>query len=372
MRGLAPLRAPQATSTRTQRSCTDGEIVSSFDTVRHKVCGCVGSRTLRTSPKSQAVIVREWTAPRQSPAQLADGLWASQRLRISAVGVAGTLGVHLLLLLPFLVELSLPPPRLPNRSGAGASALASSQEPVMTAVFINESAPPAANPPPFEPEELASRGLASMNLPVVVVSPDAEPASDTDRTSEESSAPPEAVGDQAQHAILYGRYLNQIQARIERAWIRPRSEVGASRFRCRARVEQDRAGAVVNVRLERCNGSQRWQRSLSTAIRAASPLPAPPDPSVYADALLLVFESDGYSAGSSGEGFEPAGSQALVAATNVESLKKFSESFHGKEETGVVHLTIIGTPRDAPEVGTQISEAPRPMTEPVDTSSNGE
>jgi hypothetical protein len=298
----------------------------------------------------------------------------SKRIRVSAVGILGALAVHALIVLPFVLDLSLPSPRVPNQSGAGASALVSGEEPVMTAVFINE-------PPPEErltpSPDLASRGAAPRDLPVVVFSPDATPAVQVDKASEESqdsSAPPEAVGDQTQHALLFGRYLVQIQARIERAWMRPRSDIGAPRFSCRARIEQDRRGDVIGIKLDPCNGTERWQQSLVSAIRTASPLPAPPDPSVYADRLSLSFESEGFQLGGSTQGFEP---QTRVANNGSQVLKSF-ENFanggatektesNGTGSTNVIHLTIIGSPAPAPPPADPAS-TPVPENPPTSAS----
>lgn len=287
------------------------------------------------------------------------------RVRISAVGILGALFVHALILLPFVLDLSLPSPRLPNQSGAGASALVTSQEPVMTAVFIND---PSQDERLAPPPDLASRGAAPRDLPVVVFSPDATPAVQVDNASqqsEDSSAPPEAVGDQTQHALLFGRYLVQVQARIERAWMRPRSEIGAPRFSCRARIEQDHRGEVIGVKLDPCNGSQRWQQSLVGAIRTASPLPAPPDPSVYADRLSLSFESEGFQPGGSSQGFEPQtrvannGSQVLTSFEHFANRPDTNLKPSGREDSKVIHLTIIGTPRaSSPAIAPPADPAP--------------
>src|SRR5580658_945504 len=190
---------------------------------------------------------------------------SARRIGVSAVGIGGTVLVHILIALPFFIDLSLPAPHLPNRSGAGASVAPSSDGPSMTVVFIND-VEPMQRAAPLKREELASRGVAPRDLPIVVLSPDASPAADASSRGQQDHSPlPEAKGDQAQHALLYGRYLVQVQARIERAWMRPRSAIGAARFSCRARIQQDRRGAVVAVALDRCNGSERWQQSLLSA-----------------------------------------------------------------------------------------------------------
>src|SRR5438067_512669 len=97
----------------------------------------------------------------------------------TAVGLVGTILVHALVMLPLFLDLSLPTLRTPNRSGAGASAVASVQEPVMTVFFINEP-PLAERTTVMQPEILASRGLAPADLPIVVFSPDAQPAAETE------------------------------------------------------------------------------------------------------------------------------------------------------------------------------------------------
>src|ERR1700733_14693025 len=152
----------------------------------------------------------------------------SRSLRVSALALTGTALLHALLLLPLVLDLSLPSRPLPNHSGAGATAAASSQDATMTVVFINDAAA-EEQLPTVKPEELASRGLAPRDLPITVLSPDPSAASAVDPSSEEplEASPAKAAGDQAQHALLYGRYMGQIQARIERAWMRPRTDIGA-------------------------------------------------------------------------------------------------------------------------------------------------
>lgn len=104
---------------------------------------------------------------------------------------------------------------------------------------------------------------------------------------------------------LYGRYVGQINARVNRAWVRPRSAIGAPTFACNAQVSQDRSGNVQQVRLLRCNGSDRWQRSLVLAIESASPFPAPPDSKVFAANLNLFFAAKRFVAVDGGIGYEP-------------------------------------------------------------------
>jgi len=171
----------------------------------------------------------------------------SHRTVVSLLALAGTVLLHALVLLPFVVDLSLPTHRAPDPSGAGASALVSPSEPTITAFFINEVSTVQRTEPP-EMKDLASRGLAPADLQVVVLSPDPWPAALTDADeSKDNAASAVAASDRAQHALLYGRYLGQVQARIERAWMRPRSEIGAPTFSCTARIEQNRQGDVIGI-----------------------------------------------------------------------------------------------------------------------------
>lgn len=109
-------------------------------------------------------------------------------------------------------------------------------------------------------------------------------------------------------ATLCGRYLGQIHARIDRTWVRPRSAIGAPLFRCQVEVDQGVDGTVHTVTLQRCNGTLAWQHSLVAGITAASPLPAPPNPAVFAKQVILHFEAVAFAPG------EPAGEYAQPQA----------------------------------------------------------
>lgn len=123
---------------------------------------------------------------------------------------------------------------------------------------------------------------------------------DPNEAAEQSS---DAEG--AGRSQLYGRYLGQIDARIERAWLRPRTPIGARSFSCTAEIEQDETGHILEIILVRCNGTIRWQQSLVRAIQAASPLPAPPDPKVFRRHITLSFQGQAYSAASNPYLYEP-------------------------------------------------------------------
>lgn len=90
-------------------------------------------------------------------------------------------------------------------------------------------------------------------------------------------------------AELFARYIAQIKARVERAWEQHDSPGHVVAARCLAFVTQDTSGAVLEVELTSCNADESWRQSLVTAIRRASPLPAPPVAQVFAPRVSIEF-----------------------------------------------------------------------------------
>lgn len=145
---------------------------------------------------------------------------------------------------------------------------------------------------PPSPPKLASIGVRDAALTSLPVD-----------ASDSGNAPTDG---EAGYGEKYGRYLNQIRARIDRAWERPRSAIGAPLFQCQVQVDQDGTGEVQEVTLLDCNGGAKWQMSLVHAIQAASPLPAPSDAAVFVHHVLLQFRAMAYSRGQPAELYEPA------------------------------------------------------------------
>jgi colicin import membrane protein len=88
-------------------------------------------------------------------------------------------------------------------------------------------------------------------------------------------------------AGLLNRYLTEITASVEREWIRPAS--AKEGIRCVINVTQVRGGEVTGVRIGECNGDAAVRQSIANAVYKASPLPPPPDPSLFDRNLRLVF-----------------------------------------------------------------------------------
>ena len=232
---------------------------------------------------------------------------------ISSVAALLVALVHLSFVAPLvLVGASHKRPPPPDQPGAGASALRTSGQLVeaMTLVDLLHTTP--SDEPPLE--KLSSVGLEIPPASFLLASPELTPPPDFDVELSDESEAAEAAGDTQGHAAMFGRYLGQITARIERSWKRPRSALAAQRFSCQTKIEQDQRGTVISVELRECTGDVRWQLSLVAAIEHASPLPAPPTPSVFARVLVLNFSAATWRDGlSNAHLYEP---QIQAAAAN--------------------------------------------------------
>jgi colicin import membrane protein len=79
----------------------------------------------------------------------------------------------------------------------------------------------------------------------------------------------------------------QIAARIQRAWLQPPS--ARPGIECVLAVTQGPGGVVVNATVGSCNGDQAVRESIEAAAYRASPLPPPPDPSLFERNLEITF-----------------------------------------------------------------------------------
>jgi colicin import membrane protein len=89
---------------------------------------------------------------------------------------------------------------------------------------------------------------------------------------------------------LREQYAALIQQRVTRNWIRP-PEARAG-LRCELFVTQIPGGEVVAVKFGSCNANDTIKRSIEAAVFKASPLPKPPDPSLFERNLVLDFRPD--------------------------------------------------------------------------------
>lgn len=227
---------------------------------------------------------------------------------ISCASALSSLALHVLFMTPVLLGLGTNTKRLPVDSSERGRLVDDAPSSSMTVTFIEESDPVidsqrreasarlAANPP-----------LNSIALPAPAPNFNLPSDDDTEHDNPTGSGQPDPG-----RQLLFGRYIGQITARIERAWMRPRTPIENAFFACRVRITQNRNGVVQEVELLRCNGDSRWQTSLVHAIESASPLPAPPDADVFNGQLTLDLQSAAFIPGDSAEGFEPDTSVASI------------------------------------------------------------
>lgn len=86
---------------------------------------------------------------------------------------------------------------------------------------------------------------------------------------------------------LTASYVRAIQAHVEQRWYEPPGM--PSGMSCTVFVTQIPGGDVVGTRFGACNGGAAVRQSIETAVRNASPLPAPPEPALFAREVKLVF-----------------------------------------------------------------------------------
>lgn len=99
-----------------------------------------------------------------------------------------------------------------------------------------------------------------------------------------------AAEENAQRARASGQgaaWAAAIQARIQRAWIRPDS--ARAGLDCTVIVNQVPGGEVTGVRIGACNGDDVVRQSIEAAVYRASPLPAPPDPALFERTIEVRF-----------------------------------------------------------------------------------
>lgn len=220
---------------------------------------------------------------------------------ISIFAACASIVLHATLLSPVLLGYFLisSPPRKVLRV---QSSIGEESDDAMTAVFIeNEAGLSSSGQSPDFPGtpviSIQEVKIAALSESATVVD-SVNSSDDESRYQGETDQDPDQVG-------AFGRYLGQVDARIDRAWRRPRTPLSEGRFTCLARIEQDRRGNVLQVELQNCSSNWRWQMSLVHAIQSASPLPAPSDPSLFVPTITIGFSSAPFAADSNSEGFEP-------------------------------------------------------------------
>ena len=83
------------------------------------------------------------------------------------------------------------------------------------------------------------------------------------------------------------QYIGAIHSKIAKVWRRPAGTPPG--LKCGVGVTQSRQGEVLSVEIFTSSGNIAFDRSVAEAVWAASPLPAPVDPTVFDKEIVLLF-----------------------------------------------------------------------------------
>ncbi len=282
----------------------------------------------------EVILIEEDPAPavaRAPPARFS-------RLTSQAVGATATLLFHFLVTAPLLLGVSAHKARPRHPVGPGSVAWASQGSQYESMILLDLSALSAEQHSDQDAPDIKTDGIEIEELKLALASREIAPPPELRvEDAEEAETSNEAAGDPAGAAALFGRYMGQIAARIDRTWMRPRTVAANGRFDCKARIAQDTRGNIVSIELQDCGPEARWRESLISAIKRASPLSAPSEQWLFAEIVTLRFSADQYEPGRTPEYlYEPQVSRVAHTVAPVPA----QEMPGGSEE---LELTIEGS-----------------------------
>ncbi len=298
----------------------------------------------------------EAPVPDDAPSLRARALeYLTDRIPAAAVGAVSIL-LHAVLITSILWGAGGRAPQPPESGFSGSARVQGDHEAALQWVILDLGPGPSAHVEPSVSPALTAAPPVSLQAELARVVAELDAAFAESTVPGTSSSSTDSTGAGAALAAMAGRYIGQINARIDRAWLRPRTPIGASAFSCHVRIDQNRAGHVLDVTLERCNGDLRWQVSLVQAIESASPLPAPPDPAVFAPIVHMSFRASAYSRGAPEWEYEPKplAQLAQTAARDdgaQSALERLHEALQKSSPNDVINLTITGLANRNPVEG---------------------
>jgi hypothetical protein len=303
------------------------------------------------STDTDVIVIGEYEPP-AAPAAPAQPtrirLWPSR-----SIGVLATVLIHFLIAAPMVLGYAAHKTHPKTPDGIGSVAWASQGEESESMILLDLSALYAAEQEDLEKPDIKAEGILLEELKLQLVSLDPKPPSDLPIDEADLAETANvAAGDPTGSAALFGRYMGQVAARIERAWMRPRTAIEGGHFDCRAHIRQDRQGNVESIELLGCPNDEAWRRSLTSAILRASPLSAPPEPWLFTDTVTLSFTADQYVAGQTPEyQYEPLNTRLALAHVPVTLFREQQAGNDGNKEAqpsvldgnGDISLTITGS-----------------------------
>jgi len=258
------------------------------------------------------------------------------RWPIRTVGIAATVLVHLLISAPLVLGVAAHKSRQPSQTGPGSVEFSARGERVESMILLDLSALDLRSAQGAAEPQIDSEGIELKELERALASLDPSPPAELlieDAVEAETSN--KAAGDPAGAAALFGNYMGQVSARIERAWRTPRHAIEGGYFDCTAHIGQDRRGNVLSIDLQGCNGDEIWKKSLISAIRRSSPLSSPPEPWLFTPTVNLKFSAQQYEKGVTAEyRYEPVSARVAMREEARETIRQISR------EPGDYELTI--------------------------------
>ncbi len=91
----------------------------------------------------------------------------------------------------------------------------------------------------------------------------------------------------ARMASLLQQWTALVKQKVQSNWNEPASS--PPDLSCKVQVEQVPGGTVTNAQVLSCNGDEAVKQSVVTAVLRSSPLPPPPDPSLFQRVFVLNF-----------------------------------------------------------------------------------
>jgi hypothetical protein len=168
-----------------------------------------------------------------------------------AAGATVSIVFHLLLSAPMILGFAAHKTRSPPHDGPGSVSWSSRGEQSQSMVLLDLSGLTASTPNEEFDLQIDAEGIEFDEQTRALASWDPKPPPAIEIDAKEAEVSNEAVGDPQTNAALFGRYMGQIAARIERSWMRPRTAVAGGRFDCRVRITQDRTGQGAFDRVAR-------------------------------------------------------------------------------------------------------------------------
>ncbi|MDE1983297.1 MAG: TonB C-terminal domain-containing protein [Gammaproteobacteria bacterium] len=91
----------------------------------------------------------------------------------------------------------------------------------------------------------------------------------------------------ARRASLLQQWIAVVKQKIQSNWNEPAST--PDNLTCRVQIDQVPGGTVANAQIISCNGDEAVRQSVVTAVLRSSPLPPPPEPSLFQREFILDF-----------------------------------------------------------------------------------